>query len=543
MFGLMQDWPLTVDRILDHAKANHGHREIVTRMVEGPIQRSTYGDLFARAKQVTNALRAHGIKLGDRVATLGWNTSRHMAAWYGAMGMGAVLHTLNPRLHPQQIAWIFNHAADRILFVDLTFLPIVEAIAPFLPTLELVIVFTDDAHMPATKLPKVVSFEAWLAGVSSEASWGGFDERTACGLCYTSGTTGDPKGVLYSHRSNVLHTLLNMQQDVMGLSVRDSVLLIVPMFHANAWGVTFTCPAVGAKLVMPGARMDGEAIYELLESEAITFSAAVPTVWGMLLQYLEKTNAKLTTLKKVAIGGSAVPRGILEAFEDKYGIEIVHAWGMTEMSPMGTIGTLTPEIAKAPREVQLATKLKQGRAPFGVELKLVDEAGETLPRDGKTFGRLLVRGPAVAKAYFRVDKEILDQEGFFDTGDVATIDPHAIMQITDRAKDVIKSGGEWISSIDIENLAMSHPKVALAGVIGIAHPKWDERPLLIVKMKENETLTSADLLAFMDGKIAKWWMPDEVAFVDDIALGATGKIDKKVLRDQFKNHVLASVKA
>lgn len=538
MLGLMQDWPLTVDRILDHAKINHGHREVVTRSVEGPITRITYADMHSRAKQVSAALRGVGIGLGDRVATLAWNTGRHMECWYGAMGIGAVLHTVNPRLHPAQIAWILNHAGARILLVDVTFLPIIEAIAAHVPLLERVIALTDDGHLPPSGLPHFQSYESFIAGQGTDCAWGGFDENTACGLCYTSGTTGDPKGVLYSHRSNMLHSLIGLQRDVMGLSANDVILPVVPMFHANAWGIVFSAPAVGARIVMPGARMDGAAIHELLETEKVTFSAAVPTVWGMLLQHLESTGERLSTLKRVVIGGSAVPRGILETFEDKYGVEIIHAWGMTEMSPMGSLGTLPPEAEGATREERIAMKLKQGRAPFGVELKLVDDSGTELPRDGKNVGRLMARGPAVARGYFRLDAPILDEQGFFDTGDIATLDPVGFMQITDRAKDVIKSGGEWISSIDIENIAMSHPKAALAGVIGIAHPKWDERPLLLVKLRPGMDASGEEFIEFFTGKIAKWWTPDEVVFVDDIPLGATGKIDKKILRERFRDHRL-----
>ena len=536
MLGLMQDWPLTVDKILDHAKTWHGHREIVTRTVEGPIVRMTYADLHARAKQVSSALKRWGIKLGDRIATLAWNTHRHMECWYGIMGVGAVCHTLNPRLHPAQIAWIINHAGDRVIFVDLTFLPILDAIAGQIPGVERVIVLTDDWNMPQTSLPRADCYERLLREQSSDCAWGGFDENTACGLCYTSGTTGDPKGVLYSHRSNFLHCLVGLQADVLATSVRDTVLPVVPMFHANAWGVAFGAPAVGAKLVLPGPKLDGASVYELLESERVTYSAAVPTVWQMLLQHLQANGLKLSTLKAVTIGGSACPESIIRAFHDDYGVDVVHAWGMTETSPLGTTGSLTPEIAELPFEQQLPTRLKQGRPPVGVELKLCDDAGKLLPHDGKTPGRLMVRGLAVARAYFHgAGGDILDSEGFFDTGDVATIDPNGVMQITDRAKDVIKSGGEWISSIDIENLAVGHPKCELAAVIGIAHPKWDERPLLIVKLKPGQHATQQEFLDFLQGKIAKWWMPDAVVFVDDIPLGATGKIDKKILREQFKD--------
>ena len=543
MLGLMQNWPLTVDKLLDHAKLWHPNREIVSRSVEGPIVRTTYANIHDRAKRMSNALLGMGIKTGDRVATLAWNSARHIEVWYGIMGIGAVCHTLNPRLFPEQLVYIINHAEDRVIFTDLTFLPILEGIIGQCPTVERIVVMTDQDQMPKTNLTikgaAPVALETLIEQNSPDIAWGGFDENTAAGLCYTSGTTGNPKGVLYSHRSNYLHTLFALQADVMALSSKDVILPVVPMFHANAWGIAFSAPAVGAKLVMPGAKMDGASIYELLETEGVTFSAAVPTVWQMLLQHLQATNSKLSTLKRVVIGGSAVPEAIVRAFADDYGVDVTHAWGMTETSPMGTMSTPTPEIAAMSHEEQIAFKLKQGRPCCGVELKLTNDEGERLPHDGKTFGRLKIKGAIIASDYFKQEGgKILDEEGFFDTGDVSTIDHHGFMQITDRAKDVIKSGGEWISSIDIENIAVGHPKAALAAVIGIAHPKWDERPLLLVKLKEGEAGTRDEFLSFLEGKIAKWWTPDDVVFVDDIPLGATGKIDKKVLRQQFETYKL-----
>ncbi|HEX6860694.1 MAG TPA: long-chain-fatty-acid--CoA ligase [Caulobacteraceae bacterium] len=544
MQGLMQDGQLTVDKILDHADQWHGHREIVTRSVEGPVVRTTYSEVHDRAKRLSNALLELGVKPGDRVATLAWNSARHMEAWYAIMGIGAVCHTLNPRLFPEQIAWIVNHAEDRIIITDLTFVPVLEKMMATCKTVERIIILTDEGHMPSFSSKPVHCYETLVADHDPNVAWGGFSENTAAGLCYTSGTTGDPKGVLYSHRSNYLHTLVTLQRDVMGLSVCDTVLPVVPMFHANAWGLAFSCPAVGSKLVMPGAKMDGESIHELLESEGVTFSAAVPTVWQMLLQHLRATKGKLTTLKRVAIGGSAVPEAIVRGFHDEYGVEVVHAWGMTETSPLGTISAPTPEIAALPYHEQIPYRLKQGRPPCGVELKLTDDEGARQPHDGKTFGRLKIRGPFIVREYFKgAGGQILDEEGYFDTGDVSTIDEMGFMQITDRAKDVIKSGGEWISSIDIENLAMGHPKAALAAVIGVAHPKWDERPLLLVKLKEGETGTKEEFLQFLDGKIAKWWMPDDVVFVDDIPLGATGKIDKKLIRQRMADYVLPTAQA
>ncbi len=543
MLGLMQNWQLTADKILDHAHVSHGGREVVTRSVEGPIVRTTYSDIHRRAKQVSNALKAEGIQLGDRVATLAWNSGRHMEAWYGAMGIGAVLHTLNPRLFPEQLVYIVNHAEDRIILTDLTFLPILEAVQDKLPTVTRYVILTDDGHMPATKLKNAVAYERWIEGHGTECAWGGFDENTAAGLCYTSGTTGNPKGVLYSHRSNVLHTLLTLQADVMGMTATDVILPVVPMFHANAWGVALSAPAAGAKMVMPGARMDGAAIHELLETEGVTFTAAVPTVWLMLLQHLEATNGTLSTLKRVVIGGSAVPEKILRTFEDKYGVDVRHAWGMTELSPLGTLGAPGPEAASLDRDSLVRLKLKQGRAPFGVEMKILRDGVEA-PRDGETFGNLVVRGPAIAAAYFKGEGgNILDTDGFFDTGDVATIDAGGYMQITDRSKDVIKSGGEWISSIDVENVAVGAPGVANAAVIGKYHPKWDERPLLIIEPAAGASPTKDEVLAYLDGKIAKWWMPDDVQIVEKIPLGATGKINKLALRETFKDYELPGVAA
>ncbi|MBL8557299.1 MAG: long-chain-fatty-acid--CoA ligase [Hyphomonadaceae bacterium] len=544
MQGLMQDWPMTLDRVITHARTVCPNREIVTRSVEGPIVRTTYTELWTRSRQVSRALLEGGVQLGDRIATLAWNSARHMEVWYGAMGIGAVLHTVNPRLLPEQIAWIMNHAGDRMLAFDTTFLPIVEKIAPLLETVNFYVILTDDAHMPQTSLKNAVSYESWIAGRSTDVPWGQFDENTAAGLCYTSGTTGNPKGVLYSHRSNMLHAFAANQGDAFGLRAKDVVLPVVPMFHANAWAITFIAPMAGCKLVMPGAKLDGQSIYELLESEQVTFTAAVPTVWLMLLSHLRDNNLRLSSLKRVIIGGSAVPEAILRAFEQDYGVEVIHAWGMTEMSPMGTLCTMGPTEEELPHEERIKLKLKQGKTPFSVEMKIVDDAGADLPRDGKTFGRLLVRGPSVTKAYFKndgaknPDGTVVDAEDWFDTGDVATICPKGFMTITDRAKDVIKSGGEWISSIDIENIAVGCPGVANAAVIGVYHPKWDERPLLIIQKKPGEEPSKDAILKFLEGKIAKWWTPDDVVYVDAIPLGATGKINKMALREMFKDYKL-----
>jgi fatty-acyl-CoA synthase len=543
MLGLMQDWPLLCHRIIDHAAINHGERIVITRSIEGPIHQTNYTEIRARALQVAQRLECDGIRLGDRVATLAWNTWRHLESWYGILGIGAVYHTINPRLFPDQIAWIINHAGDRVMMTDLTFVPLLEKITDKLPSIERYIIFTDAAHMPATSLRNAVPYETWLADADGDFAWKTFDENTAAGMCYTSGTTGHPKGVVYSHRSNVLHTLLSLQPDAIGLSSRDVVLPIVPMFHANSWGLAFSSPMAGAALVMPGAKLDGASIYELLNEFKVTLTGAVPTVWLLLLQHLEKTGGQLPYLERVVIGGSACPRAMIKTFEEDYDVKVFHAWGMTEMSPIGTVGSIKPQLAQLASDALLDVKQKQGYAPFGVEMKITDDANKPLPWDGKTFGRIKVRGFAVARGYFKEDRDVIDDEGFFDTGDVGTMDSHGYMQITDRSKDVIKSGGEWISSIDLENLAVGHPKVAEAAVIGVRHPKWDERPLLVVVLKEGQSATKDEILGFLKGKIANWWMPDDVVFVGSIPHTATGKIQKTVLRDQFKEHVLPTAVA
>jgi fatty-acyl-CoA synthase len=544
MLGLMQDWQLLCHRVIDHAAIQHGAREVVSRSLEGPIHRTNYADVRARALKVAQRLEREGVGLGDRVATLAWNTWRHLEVWYGITGVGAVYHTINPRLFPDQIIYIINHAEDRLFFIDLTFVPLMEKLQDKLPSVQRFVVLTDAAHMPQTSLRNAVAYEDWIGEVDGDFAWASFDENTAAGMCYTSGTTGHPKGVLYSHRSNVLHSMMVVAPDAFNLSVRDAIMPVVPFFHANGWSIAFSAPLVGCKLVLPGAKLDGPSIYELLETEGVTMTAAVPTIWLMLLNDLESTGRKLTTLRRVLIGGSACPRAMIQKFEDNYGVHVSHAWGMTEMSPVGSICSIKPDYGAFDREHILDVKMKQGSAPFTVEMKIVDDKNEALPWDGKTFGRLKVRGASVAKSYFKEEGgEILDEDGFFDTGDVATIDPFGTMQITDRAKDVIKSGGEWISSIDLENLAVGHPKVAEAAVIGIRHPKWDERPLLVIVLKKGQSATKDEILGFMQDKVAKWWMPDDVAFVDEIPHTATGKILKMALREQFKGYILPSAAA
>ncbi|WP_027578918.1 fatty-acid--CoA ligase [Bradyrhizobium sp. Ai1a-2] len=537
MLGLMQDWPLLCHRIIEHAAKYHGTQEVVTRSVEGPIHRTNYAEIHARALKVSQSLERDGIKLGDRVATIAWNTWRHLEVWYGIMGIGAICHTVNPRLFPEQIAWIVNHAQDRVVITDLTFVPVLEKIADKLPSVERYIVLTDKAHMPETTLKNAVAYEDWIAASDGKFQWKTFDENTAAAMCYTSGTTGDPKGVLYSHRSNVLHALMANNKDALGTSANDTMLPVVPLFHANSWGIAFSAPSMGTKLVMPGPKLDGASVYELLDTEKVTHTAGVPTVWLMLLQHMAANNLKLPHLQMVICGGSAMPRSMIEAFL-KMGVEPRHAWGMTEMSPIGTVAALKPPFGERTGEERLDVLQTQGYPPFGVQMKITDDAGKELPWDGKTFGRLKVSGPSIARAYFRVDSNILDEDGYFDTGDVSTVDAHGYMRITDRSKDVIKSGGEWISSIDLENLAVGHPAVAEAAVIGVHHPKWDERPLLIIQLKQGQQATREEILKFMDGKIAKWWMPDDVVFVDGIPHTATGKILKTALRDQFKSYSL-----
>ncbi len=541
MLGSMQDWPLLCTKIIDHAALLHPGRTVLSRSVEGPMHETTWAEIRRRSLKVAKRLDRHGIRLGDRVATLAWNTWRHLEVWYGLLGLGAIYHTVNPRLFHDQIVWIVNDAADRLLFVDLTFLPIIEKYIDQMPTLEQVIVLTDAAHMPATTLPNAVPYEDWIAEVDEDFAWKAFDENTAAGLCYTSGTTGNPKGVVYSHRSNVIHAFQAAQVDMFGCGSRDVIMPVVPMFHANCWSLAFTAPMVGASLVMPGPKLDGASIHEMLEVGKVTLTAAVPTVWQMLLQHMEAKQVRLSTLKRVIIGGAACPRAMTEKFEKVYDVRVAHAWGMTETSPLGTICSLKPETADLDLEARLDLQVKQGIPPFGVEMKITDDANAERPRDGRSFGRLKVRGPAIAGGYFKgAGKEAFDADGFFDTGDVATIDPNGYMQITDRSKDVIKSGGEWISTIDLENLAISHPDVLEAAVIGVAHPKWDERPLLVVVPKPGTSPTREGLLAHYEGKIAKWWMPDDVVFIDEIPHTATGKIQKMTLRERFRDYKLPS---
>jgi acyl-CoA synthetase (AMP-forming)/AMP-acid ligase II len=539
MLGLMQDFPLLVHHVLDHAARWHAETEIVSRSVEGPFHRITYAELDRRCRALASTLRKRlGIEPGAVMGTMAWNTWRHMEIWYGVMGLGAIVHTLNPRLFADQLIYIANHAEDEWIFTDLTFVPLFEKLQDKLPKVKGFIVMTDADHMPATTLRNPICYEDLIAEGDSAFIWPEFDENTACGMCYTSGTTGNPKGVVYSHRSNVLHALMVSLGDAKGISSRDTVLPVVPMFHANAWSLVFTCPMAGAKMVLPGPKLDGASIYELLDTEKVTFTAAVPTVWLMLLNFLELNPAlRLADLQRVFIGGSACPEAIMRAFVGTYDVDVIHGWGMTEMSPIGTLGTRSARTAVLDDEAWWPIKLKQGRPPFMVDMKITDDEGIALPHDGRTFGRLKVKGPAVAKSYFKGEgREAFDPQGWFDTGDVATIDEYGYMHITDRAKDVIKSGGEWISSIDLENIAMGCPGVLEAAAIGLPHPKWDERPLLVIVRKSGSLVTKDEVLSYMQGKITKWWMPNDVAFVEEIPHTAAGKISKMTLRERFREY-------
>ncbi|MGQ0579241.1 MAG: 3-(methylthio)propionyl-CoA ligase [Betaproteobacteria bacterium] len=543
MRGLMMDVPLLISSLIRHADRHHGDTEIVSRLVESGIHRYNYHEAHSRARKLANALGALGVKKGDRVGTLAWNGYRHLEAFYGISGMGAVMHTINPRLFPEQITYIVNHAEDSYLLFDLTFLPLIEKLAPMCKTVKGWIALTDRGHMPQTGIPSLLCYEDLLNAQSDTYEWPEFDERTASSLCYTSGTTGNPKGVLYSHRSTVIHAYAAALPDALGVSARDVLLPVVPMFHANAWALPYSCALVGAKMVLPGYQLDGKSLFELFETERVTVSAGVPTVWLALLQYMAQNKLKFSTMNRTVIGGSACPPAMIKTFQEDYGVQVLHAWGMTEMSPIGTAGTFKSKHLNLPNEQKYAIQKKQGRAVYGVDMKIVDDAGKELSWDGKAFGDLLVRGPWISNGYFKGeggDPMRKDDNGldWFPTGDVATIDPDGYMQITDRSKDVIKSGGEWISSIDLENAAVAHSAVAEAAVVGIRHPKWDERPLLIVVKKKDAQVTREELIKFFEGKVAKWWIPDDVVFVDQLPHTATGKLLKTKLRDDFKDYKL-----
>ena len=539
MLGLMMHEPLLIASLLRHAERHHGEQEIVSRRVEGDVHRYCVRDLAARARRMANALAALGIERGSSVGTLAWNGYRHMELYYAVSGSGAILHTLNPRLHPDQIAWIAAHAEDRVLFFDLTFLPIVEVNRGRMPGIKSFVVMTDRNHMPpSSTIPNLACYEELIEAASPEYGWPTFDENTASSLCYTSGTTGNPKGALYSHRSTVLHSFAIAMPNSLSLSARDAILPVVPMFHVNAWGLPYAACMVGAKLVFPGPALDGKSLYELIEAERVTVASGVPTVWQGLLGHVDSHGLRFTSLQRTNVGGSACPPAMLRTFVEKYNVPVIHGWGMTEMSPLGTATTLKGGQERLGDEERFAVLAKQGRVPYGVDMRIVDDTGNELPWDGKTPGNLEVRGPWIIERYFKETGDAPLREGWFPTGDVATIDARGFMQITDRSKDVIKSGGEWIGSIDLENLAMAHPGVAMAACIGVPHPKWDERPLLVVVTKPVAAPTREELLAFFSGKVAKWWIPDDVVFVDAIPLGATGKMQKAVLRETFREYKL-----
>ena len=539
MFGLMQQQSLQISSLIDFAARHHGDGEVVSRRVEGDIHRYTWADVALRAHRVANALDTMKLAQSDRVATLAWNGYRHLELYFGVSGSGRVLHTVNPRLHPDQIAWIANHAEDEVMCFDMTFLPIVQAVHAKCTTIKHWIALCDADKLPAdTGIPNLLSYEAWIGGESDQYTWPQLDENLASSMCYTSGTTGNPKAALYSHRSTILHAFAAALPDVMCISARDAILPVVPMFHVNAWGIPYSAAMTGAKLVFPGPALDGKSVYELIEAEGVTFAAGVPTVWQMLLGHMKPKDLKFSKLTRTVIGGSACPPAMIASFRNDYNVDVLHAWGMTEMSPLGTLCTLKNKHLSLPADAQMKIRLKQGRAIYGIDMKIVNDAGQELPHDGKAYGDLLVKGPWVVREYFKQEGPSPLVDGWFPTGDVATIDEDGFMQITDRSKDVIKSGGEWISSIDIENIAMSHPAVAMAACIGVRHPKWDERPIVCVVKKPGVEVSREELLAFFEGKTAKWQIPDDAVFVDAIPLGATGKMLKTKLREQLSDYAL-----
>src|SRR5688572_19742746 len=540
MRGLMMDMPLMISDLLRHAARHHGSGEVVSKTVEqGAVHRYTYRDAHERARKLANALKRLGVAMHDRVATLAWNGYRHFEIYYAAAGSGAVIHTINPRLFPDQIVYIANHAEDKVVFFDVTFAPLIEKLAPQLKSVKHFVAMTSEAHLPRGNIPHLLSYEELVEREAGDFDWPSFDERTAACLCYTSGTTGNPKGALYSHRSTILHAYAAALPDALNLSARDVVLPVVPMFHVNAWGLPYSCALTGAKLVFPGQHLDGKSLHHLFETEEVTMSAGVPTVWLGLLNYMREHKLAFSTLKRVVIGGSACPPAMTRAFQEEFGVEVLHAWGMTEMSPLGTVCTFKPKHARQSKEERYALQNKQGRAIYGVDFRIVGEDGTELPWDGKAFGDLQVRGPWIIKSYFKGEGGDPLKDGWFPTGDVCTIDPEGYIQITDRSKDVIKSGGEWISSIDLENIAVAHPAIAEAAVIGVKHPKWDERPIVVAVKKPGQEVSRDELLKFYEGKIAKWWMPDDVVFVSELPHTATGKLSKLTLRQQLKDYRLA----
>ena len=539
LMGNMMRQPLVISSILQHAARHYGANEIVSRRVEGDIHRYTYRECHARAQQLANALQALGVEAGQRVATLAWNGYRHLELYYGVSGSGRVIHTLNPRLHAEQIAYLLNHADDQYVFFDMTFLPLVEAVALRCPAVKGYVMLCGRSHMPpSSSLDNLLCYEELLAAQAAQYAWPALDEQAASSLCYTSGTTGHPKGVLYTHRSTVLHAYAAALPDALNMSAGEVALPVVPMFHVNAWGMPYAAPLTGAKLVLPGAAMDGASLYALFEQEGVTFAAGVPTVWLGLMNYVTQQQLRFSTFRRTIIGGAACPPALMALMRGAHGIDVVHGWGMTELSPLGTTSTLQARHLALTPEQQQKLLEKQGHAVFGIDMKIVGADGAELPWDGVARGDLLVRGHWVMQHYYRHGGDEALDDGWFATGDVASIDADGYMQITDRSKDVIKSGGEWIGSIDLENIAMAHPAVALAACIGVHHPKWDERPLLLVVLKPGARLERAQMLAFYEGKIARWWTPDDVLFVDSLPIGATGKILKQALRASYRGYQL-----
>ena len=538
MLGNMQDGHLLISGLIEHAETYHTDSQIISRTVEGPIHRYTLKDAANRSRKLANALDKLGLKQGDVVGTLAWNTFRHFELYFGVSGIGCVVNTINPRLFPEQLTYIINHAENQYLFVDLSFVGLLESISHSLETVKGIIILTDKEHMPETTLQNVMCYEELIADESEEYHWPNFDENTASTLCYTSGTTGNPKGVLYSHRSTILHTWIVSSGNVAKISSSSVILPVVPMFHVNAWGIPYATAMFGAKLVLPGPLLDGASIFELIDQEKPDLLMGVPTVWLGLLQYLNETNQTLESVKTALVGGAAAPRAMIQEFEEKHNVFLMHGWGMTEMSPLGTATARTAEMDIMDVESRYDLQQRQGKTFYGVEMIITDDAGKELPKDGEAFGRLLVRGPTVVERYFKSNESALDKNGWFDTGDVAKIHPEGAMEIVDRSKDVIKSGGEWISSIDLENAAVGHPSVAEACVIGVLHKKWDERPLLLVVKAEDQDLSKEEMLVFLEDKVAKWWLPDDVIFVTELPHTATGKLLKTDLRDQYKEHLI-----
>ncbi len=537
MNGLMMDMPLTITTIMNFAEKVHANQEIVSVTADNPLHRYTFGDSFKRARQLANALKDLGAKQGDCIATLAWNDYRHLELYYGISCSGMICHTINPRLFEEQLEYIINHAEDQWVFVDVMFVPLLAKMQDKIPHVKGFVVLTDEAHMPESDLRDLHCYETLISDKPDTFDFPELDENLACALCYTSGTTGNPKGVLYSHRSTILHCYAAALPDVFNISVNDTVMPIVPMFHVNGWGNAYSCLMIGSKVVLPGPKMgDGETLCNLINGEKVTKSAGVPTVWMALLQYLDKTGQKVESLESLTVGGAACPVSVMKAFDERYNVWMHNAWGMTEMSPLGTYNSLSKEQKALPEEELDIVRQKAGRPIYGVELKIVDADNNELPWDGESSGAVKVRGPWITNRYFKAEEENIDADGWFETGDVATVDSNSFMNITDRTKDVIKSGGEWISSIELENCAADHPQVAEAAVVGISHPRWTERPLLVVVTHEGETIDPAEMLAWFDGKVATWWVPSDVVFVESLPHTATGKLSKKDIRVQFKDH-------